>query len=762
MPFFWITTLFIIGILISSGFDLVSSVWVIILGGSVVISSALLVAAYKKISHFDTPLLTSRLPNTRLPVVLLPVFILLGGAAYQLALPNQTRETIYSYNDRGNVIEIRGRVVELPDIREKLTLVEIQADAFRVDSQETLPVSERLMVFLSPGQTVKYGDSILLSGKPITPRNSADFSYRDYLSSQGIFTQLMYPKVLEQSPSRGGIADILFRFKEKSLSLVDVIFPSPEGSLVKGILLGDDNDIPAALSDSFRRSGTSHLIAISGFNIAIVANLVTLLFAGIFGKWRGALGAIVAITLYTILVGANPPVVRAAIMGSIGILGILIGRRSGGINALFLTCGLMLLNNPFLLWSVSFQLSAGATLGLVLYASPIQQWVEEFVSRTSQSPFAKKAGKWISEYVFFTIAAQIPIIPILLHYFHQVPMATLIANPLVLPLQPPLMILSAVALGLAWINPALGSLAANLCLPLITLTIRVVEWAAGLDLPSLTSPTLSFGLIGAWLLVISLPAALPTLEVSLRRKWKPAILTGIVGFVALSLIHYAIDRRIDGNLHVYISGNSTSPAILLRTPGGRTLLVDTGGSVNELLSFIDSRTPFASRRLDAVFLLPTKYRKDVLQSILPIVQVDEIYAMGVGDLPGCDFNSSLLNQNCVITPGGASYTSEDDLTVILAPASDDLQHVQVNWKQVSLDLLFGKSQTPVSCSGGIVLINGPSIQIDDGCQPQVLLVAGQNNLRSNQINLSRTGWLHLSSDGANLWLEFTKMSPNHL
>ncbi len=755
MPFFWITTLFIIGILVSSSFELALTIWIILLIGSVIISSAALIAVSKKLPRFDSPFSNSYLPNTRLPLFLLPIFIFLGGVAYQLALPDRTGESIYSFNDRGNETEILGTVVELPDVRDKLTLVEIQAKSFRIDSQELQTTSERLMVFLSPEQKVSYGDTLLLSGRPITPRDSADFSYREYLSSQGIFTQLLYPRILEQSPSQGGIADILFKFKEKSLSLVDMIFPAPEGSLVKGILLGDDTDIPAELSDSFRRSGTSHLIAISGFNIAIVANLVTLLFAGLFGKWKGALGAIVAITLYTILVGANPPVVRAAIMGSIGILGILIGRRSGGINALFLTCGLMLLNNPFLLWSVSFQLSAGATLGLVLYASPIQRRVEEYVSRWSQAPIAKKIGAGISEYVFFTIAAQIPILPILLHYFHQVPMATLIANPLVLPIQPPLMVLSALALALGWIHPALGSLAASLCLPLVTFTIKVVEWAAGLTLPSLTSPALSFELIGVWLIAISLPAALPSLDVSLKRLWRPAFLVGLFAFTALFFIHTAMDHP-DGDLHFFISGDPTSPAILLHSPEGRTILIDTGTSVNGLLSFLDTRLPFPSRRLDAAILLPGKYRVDTLQSILPIIQVDEIYALGNTTLPGCNFHFNPLGQNCINIPDGASYTSEDGLTLVISPEADTFQRVQIKWKQLSMDLLLGKSSSPVQCSGEIVILNGQDLPLAEVCQPQVLLVAGKARYRENQINLASTGWVHLSSDGTNLWVESQK------
>lgn len=125
MPFFWITTLFIIGILVSSSFELALTIWIILLIGSVIISSAALIAVSKKLPRFDSPFFNSYLPNTRLPLFLLPIFIFLGGVAYQLALPDRTGESIYSFNDRGNETEILGTVVELPDVRDKLTLVEI-------------------------------------------------------------------------------------------------------------------------------------------------------------------------------------------------------------------------------------------------------------------------------------------------------------------------------------------------------------------------------------------------------------------------------------------------------------------------------------------------------------------------------------------------------------------------------------------------------------------------------------------------------------
>jgi ComEC/Rec2-related protein len=442
-------------------------------------------------------------------------------------------------------------------------------------------------------------------------------------------------------------------------------------------------------------------------------------------------------------------------MGSIGIIGALIGRRNGGINALFLTCGLMLLFNPFLLWSISFQLSAGATLGLVLYASPIQQRLEMVIARWSQDPVAKKAGKYLSEYVFFTIAAQIPILPILLHYFHQVPMATLVANPLVLPIQPPLMILSAGALGLAWIHPSLGSLAANLSLPFITLTIKVVEWAGQLDLPSLTSPALSFGLIGIWMVLITLPAAIPKMAESLKMKWKPAFLVAVVAFASLALIHYAVDRP-DGNLHLFVSGSSYTPAILLRTPDGQSILLDTGGSVNELLAFIDARVPFPSRRLDAAILLPGKNRAAILDAILQVIKIDQVYAMDETSITDPGLDGIRQKTNLVDVPFGARFTSDAGVDFDLLPESDTLQRVQIRWKILSTDILIGKSKAVIACPAGMMVLIGQDLQTEDSCRSQLVLTSGNDARGANRVDLLQTGWIHLTSDGSNFWLESQK------
>ena len=141
-----------------------------------------------------------------------------------------------------------------------------------------------------------------------------------------------------------------------------------------GILLGRDQGLSPQLEEAFQRTGTTHIIAISGFNIAILAGLFTGIATRLLGRKWGAITALLGIGGYTILVGADAAVVRAAIMGAAGVLGGMFGRRQNGLNSLGMAALLMMLLNPNMPWDVGFQLSVAATLGLVLYAQPIEEW----------------------------------------------------------------------------------------------------------------------------------------------------------------------------------------------------------------------------------------------------------------------------------------------------------------------------------------------------------------------------------------------------
>ena len=132
--------------------------------------------------------------------------------------------------------------------------------------------------------------------------------------------------------------------------------------------------------------------------------MFTLVFSRLLGRRWGAVAALLGIILYTILVGASPSVLRAAIMGGFALFARQLGRRTG-INTLGITAGVMAVDNPNVLWDPGFQLSFAATLGLVLYAAPLQGWLTDLLAHRLPLATARRVARPAGSYFLFTLAA---------------------------------------------------------------------------------------------------------------------------------------------------------------------------------------------------------------------------------------------------------------------------------------------------------------------------------------------------------------------
>ncbi len=236
-----------------------------------------------------------------------------------------------------------------------------------------------------------------------------------------------------------------------------------------------DTGLTDRLQQAFKNTGTAHIIAISGFNISIIAGVFVLLFSRFLGKRRGAMLAVAGIVLYTIMVGAAAAVVRAALMGSLALFAIQVGRRQLALNTLLGVALIMCLWNPLYIWDVGFQLSFFATLGLILYADPFSHFANRIITKLFPSAAGEKFAELFSEFVLLTLAAQLTTIPIMAYQFQRISLVSFIANPFILPPQPAVMILGGLAVLLSLIWFPLGQLAAWVAWPFVVYTIRVVE-----------------------------------------------------------------------------------------------------------------------------------------------------------------------------------------------------------------------------------------------------------------------------------------------
>lgn len=288
---------------------------------------------------------------------------------------------------------------------------------------------ERVMVFGPSGLRPRYGQVLSITGKLQLPKNSGDFDYVSYLAKSDIATLMYFPEysVPElQSPVSTriwlAIAGRLHRVRDAMADSISHAVSSPESAYLGGILLGAQGIVSAEIKDMFARTGTSHILALSGYNITIIVSTLLAVLAPL-GRRRAFGYTALGIAAFTVMTGASASVVRAAIMGVLALFSRQIGRQSQALGAIILSAAVMGMYNPMLLrWDIGFQFSFLALVGII-YLEPLIPGPRVIAT---------------------TLAASALVLPLSLLYFGQLPIYTLPANMLVLPLVP-----LAMALGLA-------------------------------------------------------------------------------------------------------------------------------------------------------------------------------------------------------------------------------------------------------------------------------------------------------------------------
>ncbi len=602
LPLVWFSLAFLAGIVLASLVSLHILVWIAL----VIISIFLVILSRIFAIRFSSS--ASRLP---LFSFILLTALFLGAARYQISVPRFDAFHIAFYNDRDYDLLVTGTLIEPPDYRDNYTNLRLKVS--KVDTGDRdLPVNGLILARVSDNRVFHYGDILRLRGKLKTPPENEDFSYRDYLAAQHIHSYMSSAEATVL-PGKGGnlFSRALYALKEKSLDNIYHLFPDPESSLLAGILLGVDTGLTDKLQQAFKNTGTAHIIAISGFNISIIAGLFVTFFSKFLGPRRGALLAIIGIAFYTLLVGADAAVVRAALMGSLALFAKQVGRRQFAINTLLAVALLMCLWNPLYVWDVGFQLSFFATLGLILYADPFSQFANRIITKYFPTSAAEKFTELFSEFVLLTLAAQVTTIPIMAYHFKRISLVSFIANPFVLPVQPAVMIIGGLAVLLSLIWFPLGQVAAWVAWPFVVYTIRMVE-----VFDRVPHGTLFLGDFSIWFVILVYAALFSvTFGGDRLKEWfqsmkrdqvKVPVGTGLIILtLALLLIWRAAVAIPDKFLHVTFLDVGSADAVLIKTPTGKSVLINGGPSVTTLSDQLGRRLPTFNRKLDWLIVAGT-------------------------------------------------------------------------------------------------------------------------------------------------------------
>jgi competence protein ComEC len=195
------------------------------------------------------------------------LFLLLGSVRYTLALPDLADPGhIAAHRDQGEVT-LWGKVGGEPDVRDTYTNLRLAVNRVQVEEEEHL-VKGLILIRVPRCATCVYGDEFEAEGEPETPPVFDDFSYRDYLARQGIHGTVGWPKI--RLLSRGGGSPIhraVLILRSRTQTPIAHVLPQPEASLLTGIPLGVESGILERVKDAFSATGTTHVIAISGFSV---------------------------------------------------------------------------------------------------------------------------------------------------------------------------------------------------------------------------------------------------------------------------------------------------------------------------------------------------------------------------------------------------------------------------------------------------------------------------------------------------------------
>jgi competence protein ComEC len=591
----------------------------------------------------------------------------LGIWRYERASPILTPGPLAAYND-GDAVTLHGLIVNDPVARDRTTQMQIAVHELKGPTA-WLPITGLVLVQTPSYQDYRYGDDVEISGQLETPSDYEDFSYRAYLAHQGIHSLLLYPRitVLERDKGQPLLA-FLYAVKRRTQRVIAAILPEPQAALLTGILLGNDEGIPRSLLDQFRATGTAHIIAISGFNITIISAALVKLFNRFLQRYVALLVALAVIALYVVLVGAEPPVVRAAIMGGLATLALIVGRQNDGLTSLLLTASLMTAWQPMALWDVSFQISFAAMLGLILYADRLARWVESTLGRWVTMETAERLTGLSRDTLLATTAAQITVLPLMAYHFGQFSPLTLLANLLVLPVQPVIMYLGSTAalLGLALLP--VGTVIGWAAWLFLTYTIRTTEVLSTWAGPASSTAHLHPAALWVYYALLAIVTWKPLHSRLSQSLLHPAHLAGLIQHAAhvarslprwLSLLHparsagrqgmvrkglvvglvmvlvlvwAAVFSLPDGRLHVTFLDVGQGDAIFIQTPAGHRILIDGGPSPATVLQALGRRLPFYDRRIDLVLL--SHPHDDHLRGLLAVVErygVRQVLSGSMGD-----------------------------------------------------------------------------------------------------------------------------------
>jgi competence protein ComEC len=462
-----------------------------------------------------------------------------------------------------------------------------------------LAVNGDVLVRLRETTPYQIGDRLEIAGV-LEPPDPLLPPHESRLRQEGIVAVATNPTVAPRSGWEWSPLAQIGRWRETAAQALNRALPEPEAGLARGIALGQRQTLDPGLADDFSRTNTSHILAVDGYKVGFIANLVDAILALAIQLPLRAAGTIAGLGLYTAFVGGSPSALRAAIMGGIFAFGRALGRPNDTLNALAIAVLVMTAVEPFLLWNLAFQLSFVTTLGITALA-PI------FVGASSH-----RAGI-LREAIGTTIAAELASAPLIATSFDQVSLASLPVHAVVMPILP-------LAIVFSWLTAVAGALLPGLGNPISWLAwaplaaiVAVVRLAGALPVAALAIPppgsglvVVAYGAFGLAILARTNPFFGPALPLGAWARSLSAavparyLVPGVaVPAAALGVVLFQRAAPVDQIRFLGVNGGD---AALVTLVGGPTVYLQGAADATGAARALDPALPLVSRAIDLALL----------------------------------------------------------------------------------------------------------------------------------------------------------------
>jgi competence protein ComEC len=589
-PIFLLLFPFILGVLFSDEVSFsFSNLWILLI--TLLFLSTALFAVKSK-------------PNS---LVLVLVFFLFFAGLIRLQVQKEAFEnqSVHHFLNEPIRADISGILISNPEVLHNGVRATISVDSLIIQNKNCFVQGNILLRWKKNLPFLQKGDRIVSSGTLTAAdgeRNPGEFNYRNYLKRKNI-AGLFYVgkkdtiKIIEKN-DQFILTRYLFDRPRKKISKIfeDFVSPFENIALLKGLILGLRGEINPETRVDFADSGVIHVLAVSGLHVGFVS----LFLLGLSKLFRlphfyRNIFIMFGLVYYAGLTGFKPPVVRAVIMADLFLLGIIIQRKSDVYNILAVAALLILVINPQSLFDVGFQLSFTAVFSIVFF---YKKFHSKFIpKKLLEGTIFYKILRWPLELVLVSFCAQIGTLPLTAIYFDRIPLFSILANIVVIPLVMIVVFLGFILIPVAFIWSYLGTFVGMRISFLLDQLVRFISWFSSFQFIKIDVSHISvlevFLIFGLFIFSVY--------EIT-KKKFGRII---IVMFVVINVVIWRPFFETK-ELQITFLDVGQGDACLIEIPNGKTVLIDTGPKNQNYDAGEQTIIPYLKRRnikqLDAIFI----------------------------------------------------------------------------------------------------------------------------------------------------------------